>query len=80
VILLPLTGAVFVAEAASSLLQTSYFKWTKKKYGEGRRLFSVAPLHHGWQRKGIADSKLVVRCWIVSFALAVLALLLLKMR
>lgn len=80
VILLVLTGAVFIVEAFSSEAQTLYFKFTKKKYGEGRRLFSVAPLHHGWQRRGIADSKLVVRCWIVSSALAVFALLLLKMR
>lgn len=79
-LLLVISGGVFVVETLSVIIQKTYFKYTKKKYGEGRRVFLKTPIHHAWQLRGTANTKLVVRCWIVSLALAVVALITLKMR
>ena len=79
-LLLFISGGVFVAEALSVMIQRKYFKYTKKKYGEGRRVFLMAPIHHTWQLRGTANTKIVARCWIVSLALAVVALISLKIR
>ena len=62
------------------MIQTTYFKYTKKRYGEGRRVFLKTPIHHAWQLRGTANTKIVARCWIVSLALAVVALISLKIR
>lgn len=79
-LLIPILCGVFLAENLSVMLQVSYFKYTKKKYGEGRRIFLMSPLHHHFQRKGIPEPKLVTRFWIIGIILAVLALVTLKMR
>ena len=73
-ILLILLGGIFVAEALSVLIQVTYFKWTKKKYGEGKRIFKMAPLHHHYEMLGIAETKIVTRFWIIGILLALLAL------
>jgi phospho-N-acetylmuramoyl-pentapeptide-transferase len=79
-LLIPILCGVFLAENLSVMIQVSYFKYTKKKYGEGRRIFLMSPLHHHFQRKGIPEPKLVTRFWIIGIILAVLALVTLKMR
>ncbi len=79
-ILLMLIGGVFVAEAVSVILQTSYFKYTRKKYGEGRRLFRMAPLHHHFELKGWHEAKVVTRFWIIGILLALLSLTTFKIR
>jgi phospho-N-acetylmuramoyl-pentapeptide-transferase len=61
-------------------MQVSYFKYTKRKYGEGRRIFLMSPLHHHFQKKGIHESKIVSRFWIVGIMLAVLSIVTLKLR
>jgi phospho-N-acetylmuramoyl-pentapeptide-transferase len=62
------------------VIQVSYFKYTKRKYGEGRRIFLMAPIHHHYQKKGIPEAKIVTRFWIVGIILAVLTIVTLKMR
>lgn len=79
-LLLPLLSGVFLIEALSVMIQVSYFKYTKKKYGEGRRIFLMSPLHHHYQKKGIHESKIVTRFWILSVFLAVLSIVTLKIR
>ncbi len=79
-ILLVLIGGVFVAEALSVILQTTYFKYTRRKFGEGRRIFRMAPLHHHFELKGWHESKVVVRFWIVGILLALLSLTTFKVR
>ena len=79
-LLLPLLCGVFVAENLSVMLQVGYFKYTKKKYGEGRRIFLMSPLHHHYQKKGMPETKIVIRFWIVSILLAVATILTLKLR
>ncbi len=79
-LLIPVLCGIFLAENLSVMIQVSYFKYTKKKYGEGRRIFLMSPLHHHFQRKGIPEAKLVTRFWIVGIILAVLALVTLKIR
>ncbi len=79
-ILLILIGGVFVAETLSVILQTSYFKYTRKKYGEGRRIFRMAPLHHHFELEGWHESKVVARFWIVGILLALLTLATFKIR
>ncbi|MGB5383515.1 MAG: phospho-N-acetylmuramoyl-pentapeptide-transferase, partial [Lutimonas sp.] len=79
-LLLPLIAGVFVAENLSVMLQVAYFKFTKRKYGEGRRIFLMSPLHHHFQKKGYHESKIVTRFWIVGIFLAVLSILTLKVR
>jgi len=79
-LLIPLLCGVFLVENLSVVMQVSYFKWTKRKYGEGRRIFLMSPLHHHFQKKGIHESKIVSRFWIVGIMLAVLSIVTLKLR
>lgn len=79
-ILLAIAGGVFVLEALSVILQVGYFKYTKRKYGEGRRIFLMAPLHHHFEKKGWPESKIVVRFWILSTIFSIIALATLKIR
>lgn len=79
-IVLVLIGGVFVAETLSVILQTSYFKYTRKKYGEGRRIFRMAPLHHHFELKNWAETKVVVRFWIIGIVLALFSLATFKIR
>ena len=79
-LLLPILCGIFVAENASVVLQVAYFKYTKKKYGEGRRIFLMSPLHHHYQKKGFHESKIVARFWIVGILLAVVTIVTLKLR
>lgn len=78
--LIPVMCGIFIVENASVILQVSYFKYTKKKYGEGRRIFLMSPLHHHYQKKGIHEAKIVTRFWIVGIILAILTLATLKLR
>ncbi|MBP7409624.1 MAG: phospho-N-acetylmuramoyl-pentapeptide-transferase, partial [Flavobacteriales bacterium] len=70
----------FLIENLSVVMQVSYFKWTSKRFGEGRRIFLMSPLHHHFQKKGIHESKIVSRFWIVGIMLAVLSIVTLKLR
>lgn len=79
-LLLPLLCGVFLVEAVSTMIQVGYFKYTKIRYGDGRRYFLMAPLHHHYQKKGIPETKIVVRMWIVQILLAALTLVTLKIR
>ena len=79
-LLLPILAGIFVIENLSVILQVSYFKYTRKKYGEGRRIFKMSPLHHHYQKLGYHESKIVVRFWIVGILLAIIALATLKLR
>ncbi len=79
-LLLPLLAGIFVVENLSVILQVSYFKYTKKKFGEGRRIFKMSPLHHHYQKLGYHESKIVVRFWIVGILLAVFTIVTLKLR
>ena len=79
-LLLLVIGGVFVVEAASVLIQRFYFKFTKRKYGQGRRVFRMAPLHHHFELSGINETVVVTRFWIVSFICALLGLATLKLR
>lgn len=78
--LLPLLGGIFFAETVSVLLQRYYFKYTKKKYGEGRRIFKMAPLHHHFEMKGIPEPKIVVRFYLIAVLLALMTLATFKIR
>jgi phospho-N-acetylmuramoyl-pentapeptide-transferase len=79
-LLLPVLCGVFVAENLSVILQVSYFKYTKKKYGEGRRIFKMSPLHHHFQKSGMHEAKIAVRFWIVTIILALVCVITLKVR
>lgn len=79
-ILIPILCGIFVVENLSVVIQVSYFKYTKKKYGEGRRIFLMSPIHHHFQKQGIPEAKIVTRFWIVGIILAVLTIVTLKMR
>ena len=79
-LMIPILCGIFLAENLSVVLQVSYFKYTKKKYGEGRRIFLMSPLHHHYQKKGYHESKIVTRFWIVGILLAILSLVILKLR
>lgn len=79
-LLLPLLCGIFVVENLSVVLQVSYFKYTRKKYGEGRRIFRMSPLHHHYQKGGMPETKIVIRFWIVGLLLAVATILTLKLR
>jgi phospho-N-acetylmuramoyl-pentapeptide-transferase len=78
--LIPILCGIFIAENASVIMQVSYFKYTKKKYGEGRRIFRMAPLHHHYQLKGYPEAKIVTRFWIICIMLAIVTIATLKMR
>jgi len=79
-ILIPIICGIFFAETFSVMLQVTYFKYTKKKYGEGKRIFLMSPLHHHYQKKGYHESKIVTRFWIVGILLAILSIVTLKLR
>ncbi|MFP4018842.1 MAG: phospho-N-acetylmuramoyl-pentapeptide-transferase, partial [Bacteroidales bacterium] len=71
-LLIPILCGIFLAESVSVLMQVSFFKYTKKKYGTGKRIFLMAPLHHHFQMKGYPEPKIVVRFFIVGIMLAVI--------
>jgi phospho-N-acetylmuramoyl-pentapeptide-transferase len=79
-LLIPLLCGIFFVETVSVMIQVYYFKYTKRKYGEGRRIFRMAPLHHHFQKLGMHEAKIVTRFWIVGVMLAVLTLITLKVR
>ena len=90
-LLLPILCGIFLVESLSVLLQRSYFKYTKRKYGSGRRIFKMAPLHHHFQKEGVdalltkpsralPEAKIVTRFWLIGIILAVATLALLKVR
>lgn len=79
-LLIPLLCGVFLIENLSVVIQVGYFKLTKKRYGEGKRVFLMAPLHHHYQKKGIHEAKIVARFWIVGILLAVITIVTLKLR
>jgi phospho-N-acetylmuramoyl-pentapeptide-transferase len=79
-LMLFMVGGIFVAEAMSVMLQVGYFKYTKRKYGEGRRILLMAPLHHHFQRKGWTETQVVVRFWLIGAMLAAMSLATVKLR
>ena len=79
-LLIPILCGIFFAENLSVMLQVSWFKYTKKKYGEGRRIFKMSPLHHHYQKSGYHESKIVTRFWIVGIFLAIISIVTLKLR
>ncbi|MCF0191408.1 MAG: phospho-N-acetylmuramoyl-pentapeptide-transferase [Marinilabiliaceae bacterium] len=79
-LLLPILCGIFLVENVSVMLQVGYFKYTKRKFGEGRRIFLMAPLHHHYQKKGIVEPKIVTRFWLVGIILAIVTLVTLKVR
>ncbi len=79
-LLIPLLCGIFFAESISVMLQVGYFKYTKKKLGEGKRIFLMSPLHHHYQKKGYHESKIVTRFWIVGIVLAIMTIVTLKVR
>ena len=79
-IVLAIMGGIFVVEALSVMLQVSWFKYTKKKYGQGRRLFQMAPLHHHFEKKGWKETQVVIRFWIITMLLCLIGLSTLKLR
>lgn len=79
-LLIPVLCGIFLAENLSVVMQVAYFKYTKKRYGEGRRIFLMSPLHHHFQKKGFHESKIVTRFWIVGIFLAIFCVVSLKLR
>jgi len=79
-LMIPILCGIFLLENLSVLLQVSYFKYTRKKYGVGKRIFRMAPIHHHFQKKGIHESKIVTRFWIIGVMLAILTIVTLKLR
>ena len=79
-LLIPVLCGIFFAESLSVMLQVGYFKYTRNKYGEGRRIFLMSPLHHHYQKKGYHESKIVTRFWIVGILLAIVTIVTLKIR
>jgi len=79
-LLIPILCGVFFVESISVMLQVTYFKHTKRRYGEGRRLFLMSPLHHHFQKMGYPEPKIVTRFWIVAIILAVVTIVTLKIR
>jgi phospho-N-acetylmuramoyl-pentapeptide-transferase len=79
-LLLPIICGVFFVETVSVIIQTSWFKYTRRKYGEGRRVFLMTPIHHHFEKQGWPESKIVVRFWIIAILLGILSLLTLKLR
>lgn len=79
-LLIPILCGIFLVEALSVVMQVSYFKYTKKKFGEGKRIFLMSPLHHHFQKKGYPEPKIVTRFWIVGILLAVITIVTLKIR
>ncbi len=79
-LLIPILCGIFLTESLSVLIQVSHFKRTKKKYGEGRRIFRMTPIHHHYQKKGFPEPKIVIRFWIIGILLAVITIVTLKIR
>jgi phospho-N-acetylmuramoyl-pentapeptide-transferase len=79
-LLIPILCGIFLVENLSVMIQVAYFKYTKKKYGEGRRIFKMSPLHHHYQKLGYAEPKIVTRFWIVGIMLAIFTIITLKLR
>ena len=79
-LLIPILCGVFFVESLSVLIQVSYFKYTKKKYGKGKRILLMAPLHHHYQKLNYPEPKIVIRFWIISILLAVITIVTLKIR
>jgi phospho-N-acetylmuramoyl-pentapeptide-transferase len=79
-LLLPILCGIFLVENLSVIIQVFYFKYTKKKYGEGRRVFLMSPIHHHYQKRGFHEAKIVTRFWIIGILLAVLTIITLKIR
>lgn len=79
-LLIPIICGVFLVENISVMMQVTYFKYTKKKYGEGRRIFLMSPLHHHYQKKGYHEAKIVTRFWIITILFAVVSIVTLKLR
>ena len=79
-LLIPIFCFVFLVELLSVMIQVSYFKYTKRKYGEGKRVFLMSPLHHHYQKLGYHESKIAVRFWVVTILSVVFAVVTLKLR
>ena len=79
-LLLPVLCGIFFAESLSVILQVSYFKYTRKRYGEGKRIFLMSPLHHHYQKKGIPESKITLRFWLITVILVLATIALIKLR
>lgn len=79
-LLIPILCGIFLVENLSVMIQVFWFKYTRKRYGEGKRIFRMSPLHHHYQLKGYSESKIVTRFWIVGIILAVLTIVTLKIR
>lgn len=79
-LLIPILCGVFLVESLSVMIQVSWFKYTKRKYGEGRRIYKMAPLHHHYQKKGYPEPKIVTRFWIIGIMLAIISVVTLKIR
>mgnify|MGYP006253753843 FL=1 len=79
-LLIPIFCGVFFIESISVIIQVLYFKYSRKKFGNGKRIFLMSPLHHHFQLKGIHESKIVTRFWILAVILAILSFLILKLR
>ena len=79
-LLIPVLCGIFFIETLSVIIQVSFFKYTKKKFGEGKRVFLMSPIHHHYQKKGIHESKIVTRFWVFGIFLAVLTIVTLKLR
>ena len=79
-LLIPVLCGIFVVESLSVIMQVSYFKYTKSKYGEGRRIFKMSPLHHHFQKSGMHEAKIVTRFWIIGVLLAIVSVITLKIR
>lgn len=79
-LLLPILCGIFFAESLSVIMQVSYFKYTKKKFGEGKRIFLMSPLHHHYQKKGIPESKITLRFWLITIILVLATIALIKLR
>jgi phospho-N-acetylmuramoyl-pentapeptide-transferase len=79
-LLIPILCGIFLIENLSVMIQVSYFKYTKRKYGEGRRVFLMSPIHHHFQKKGFHEAKIVTRFWIIGIILAILSIITLKLR
>ena len=78
--LIPIFCGVFLVENLSVIIQVGYFKYTRKKYGEGRRIFLMSPLHHHYQKKGMFETKIVTRFWIITILCAIISIVTLKVR
>jgi len=78
--LLPILGGIFFAETVSVILQVTWYKYTRRRYGEGRRLFLMAPLHHHFEKKGWHESKIVTRFYIIAVMLAIITMATFKVR